>query len=149
MANGVKVSWKGVAGMMDGICGNTPAASCKMGNGSILRIYDNNTSVPAECDDSVSTNVLLAEMPLATSNTWGACVQTTGVITAAAITADSSANAAGTASFGRYFATDGTTALIQGLCGTSASDFNLNSLSISLGANVSVTNYATLTGPRH
>jgi hypothetical protein len=149
MAYGVKVSWKGVAGMMDGIGGNTPASTCKMGNGSVLRIYDNNTSVPTECDDSVSTNVLLAEMPLAAASTWGACVTTTGVMTAAAITADASANAAGTAAFGRYFATDGTTALIQGLCGTSVSDFNLNSVTISLGANVSVTNYATLTGPRH
>lgn len=149
MAYGVKVSWKGVAGMMDGIGGNTPAADCKMGSGAVLRIYDNTSSVPTECDDSVGTNVLLAEMPLNVTSTWGACVKTTGVMTAAAITADSSANNSGTASFGRYFATDGTSALIQGLCGTTASDFNLNSLTVAAGANVSVTNYATLTGPRH
>jgi hypothetical protein len=151
MAYGPKLSWKGVAGMMNGLCGTTqPGTSVHMGNGSMLRIYDNTGAVPTECDDAANINgaVLLAELTLA-STPFGTCVDTTGVITAAAITPDSSANATGTAAFARYFAADGTTALFQGLCGTSASDFILNSLSIQIGANVSCTNYATLTGARH
>ena len=145
MAYGPKLSWAAVARMMDGLCGNTAATGM---NSGLLRIYDNTTSVPTEADDSNSTNNLLAELTLA-ADAFGACNTGTGVITAAAITADSSANATGTAAYARYYDTNGTTSLFQGLCGTSASDFILNSLSIQIGANVSCTNYATLTGARH
>jgi hypothetical protein len=143
MAYDPKLSWKGVERQMNGFGGNTADTTI---NSGYLRIYDNTGAVPTNADDSNGTNVLLAELVL-NADAFGACAVGTGVLTAGAITADSSANAAGTASYGRYYLSDGTTCVFQGLCGTSASDFILNSLTIALGANVSCS-AATLTGAR-
>lgn len=134
MAADPKLSWAGVQAAMNGL-GDAM-------NSGYLRIYDNTAAIPTNADDSNGTNVLLAELTLA-ADAFGAC-SGAGVITAGTITADASANATGTASYGRYYASDGTTCLFQGTCGTSSADFILNSLSISAGANVSCSS-ATLT----
>lgn len=134
MAYDPKLSWAAVQAAMNGF-GDTL-------NSGYLRIYDNTSTVPSNADDSNGTNVLLAELTLA-ADAFGTC-SGSGVITAGTITADSSANATGTASYARYYKSDGTTCMFQGLCGTSASDFVLNSLSIQSGANVSCSS-ATLT----
>jgi len=63
------------------------------------------------------------------------------VATANAITADSSANATGTATWFRALESDGTTAVFDGSVGTSGANINLNSVAISVGAAVSVTSY--------
>lgn len=143
MAYAPKLSWAGVMRQMDGLAGNTADTTI---NSGYLRIYDNTTTVPTEADDSNSTNNLLAELTL-NADAFGAC-SGAGVITAGAIAADTSANATGTAAYARYYLANGTTCIFQGLCGTSASDFILNSLSIQIGANVSCS-AATLTGARH
>lgn len=103
----------------------------------MLRIYAVGSGVPANCDDAITDQTLLAELPLA-ADAFGAC-SGAGVITAGSITPDSSANAGGVAAFARYFKTGGTTAGFQGLCAlTSGGDFNIaTSLTIALGANVS------------
>jgi hypothetical protein len=113
----------------------------------ILRFYTVGSGVPTNCDDAITDQTLLAELTLA-ADAFGAC-NGSGVITAGTITADSSANAGGVASFGRYFKTGGVTAGFQGLCAlTSGGDFNVaTSLTISLGANVSCS-AATITMPR-
>ena len=118
MALDPKVPWTSVQTMMD-------AYGASFDTSGVLRIYDNTGAV------------LLAELNLA-ADAFGAC-SGSGVITAGTITADSSANAAGTANFARYFKTGGATCGFQGLCAlTSGGDFNIaTSLSISLGANVS------------
>jgi len=60
-----------------------------------------------------------------------------GLLTANAITQDSSADATGTAAFFRVTKSDGTV-LWQGTCGTAAADMILNSVAISAGAAVQV-----------
>jgi len=132
MALDPKVPWTSVQTMMD-------AYGASFDTSGMLRIYDNTGAVPTNCDDAANINgaVLLAELTLA-ADAFGAC-NGSGVITAGTITADSSANAAGTAAFARYFKTGGSVAGYQGLCAlTSGGDFNIaTSVTISLGANVS------------
>lgn len=137
MAADPKLSWDGVKAAMNGL-GDAF-------NSGYLRIYDDTGTIPTNADDSNNTNVLLATLTLG-ANAYGDC-SGAGVITAGTITADSSADATGTAAYGRYYASDGTTCLFQGTCGTSEADFILNSLSIAAGANVSCSS-ATLTMPR-
>jgi hypothetical protein len=130
MAVDPKVDWAEVQTMMN-------AFGATFDTSGVLRIYDGTGGVPANCDDAITTQVLLAELPLA-ADAFGTC-SGAGVITAGTITADSSANAAGTASFARYFKTGGTVAGFQGLCAlTSGGDFNIaTSLTIAIGASVS------------
>lgn len=74
-------------------------------NGGKLRIYSG--ARPANADASLGAAVLLAELTMnATSFS-----ESGGVLTAGAITADSDADATGTASFARLFQSDGTTAV--------------------------------------
>ena len=79
-----------------------------------------------------------------TCNATFAPASSGGVLTLNAITADSAADATGTASWFRLFKTDGTTIVLDGDVGTSGSDLNLNSVAISVGAAVAVTS-ATIT----
>ncbi len=65
-----------------------------------------------------------------------------GSKTAAAITADSSADATGTATWFTLVKSDGTTRVLDGSVGTSGANLNLNSVAISAGATVSVTSLA-------
>jgi hypothetical protein len=66
------------------------------------------------------------------------------VLTFSAITADSSANATGTATWWRAVDSTGA-AVVDGNCGTSGSDMNLNSTSITIGVQVSATGSNTIT----
>lgn len=99
-----------------------------------LRIYDG--TQPTNADTAVGAQVLLAELRFA-ADAFPAAVA--GVLTANAITDDSSANATGTATWFRALKSDGTTVLFDGNVGTSGCDLNLNSTAISSGAAVSVT----------
>lgn len=103
-----------------------------------LRIYDSTggTGQPATVDTAIGSQVLLAELRFAAT---AESSTTNGVITFASITADSSANATGTATWFRAFKSDGTTAIWDGSVGTASSTINLNTTSIQSGANVSVT----------
>lgn len=103
-------------------------------NSGYLRIYDG--SQPATADTAITTQVKLAELTF-NSTAFGAA--SAGVATANAITADTSADATGTASWFRAFKSDGTTAVFDGSVGTSSADLVLNSVAISSGAQVSVT----------
>lgn len=103
-----------------------------------LRIYDSTggTGQPATVDTAIGSQVLLAELRFANPSDAGAA---NGVITFSALTADSSANATGTATWFRAFASDGTTAIWDGSVSTSGATLNLNTTSIVIGAAVSVT----------
>lgn len=98
----------------------------------LLRIYDG--TKPAGPDTAITTQNLLAELTFS-DPAFGAA--SNGVATAAAITADASANATGTATWFRAVTSAGT-AIFDGEIGTSGSDLNLNSTSIQSGAEVSV-----------
>ena len=110
-------------------------AVCDLLDNGYLRIYDG--SQPANADTAVTTQTLLAELRWNAANAFGAA--SGGVATANAITADSSADATGTASWFRALKADGTTAVFDGSVGTSSADLILNSTAIAAGANVAVT----------
>jgi hypothetical protein len=97
-----------------------------------LRIYDSTgTGQPAGPDTAVTTQVILAELR------FGATAfpaPSGGVLTANAITSDSSANATGTATCFGCFKSDGTTPLIEGTVGTATSNLILGTTSIVSGA---------------
>ena len=103
---------------------------------SNLTIYSG--TMPADANASLSGNTVLAVLPLTTPTAFTAAAA--GVATANAITQDSSADNAGTASFFRILA-GGSTVVMQGSVGTSASDLVLNSTAISAGAAVSVSSF--------
>lgn len=102
----------------------------------LLRIYDGTR--PAS---GGAATTLLAELTFS-DPAFGAA--SSGTLTASAITDDSSANATGTATWFRAVDSNANW-VIDGDVGTSGSDLNLNSVSISIGQNVSVTSIV-LTG---
>lgn len=102
------------------------------GTATKLIIYSG--TPPTNAATALSGNTAIATL---TSLVYGTPNSTTAVMSLSA-TADSSA-VGGTAAFYRITKSDGTTAIEQGLCGTSGSDLNLNSLTIAAGANVSLT----------
>jgi len=114
--------------------------TASIGSAGILKIYSG--SVPADVGASLGAAVVLAQLTCGSPFAAGA---SGGVLTANAITTDSSADATGTATFFRI-TTSGGTAVIQGSVGTSGADLNLNSTGISAGASVSVTSMTITEG---
>lgn len=108
------------------------------GGSALLRIY--NGSRPST---GGAATTLLAEL---TCNGTFAAAASSGVLTLNAITNDSSANATGTATWFRIVKSDGTTHVVDGDCGTSGSDLNLNTTSIVSGGPVAVSSF-TVTAP--
>ncbi len=106
----------------------------RAGNAALLRIYSG--TQPATADTAVG-GTLLAELTMGTPS-FGAS-DTEGVVTAGAITQDSSANATGTAVYFRIVQSNGTTCVLDGACGTSGAELNLVSTSITSGQPVQVT----------
>ncbi len=99
-----------------------------------LRIYSGTR--PVDSDASLGAAVLLAEL------TFGATAfpsPVNGVLTANAITQDSSADATGTASFARLFEADGTTVFCDLSVGTSGAEINFSTLSFVTALIVQVT----------
>lgn len=111
-----------------------------IGNAGLLRIYSG--TVPTDANTALGAQVLLAEL---TSGSPFAPAPSAGVLTANAITQDSSANATGTASFFRAYDSGGTNCILQGSVGVSGQDLNLNTVSIVALGPVAVTSFA-LTG---
>lgn len=107
---------------------------------ALLRIYDGTR--PTNADTAVGAQVLLAEL---TFSDPSAAAASGGVLTASAITDDSSANATGTASWFRVVDSDGN-AGYDGNVGTAGSDLNLNSVAITAGGTVSVTSWVITAG---
>lgn len=101
------------------------------GANALLRIYDGTRPATGG-----AATTLLAEL---TCNATFAPAASGGTLTANAITADSSANATGTATWARIVKSDGTTFVLDCSVGTSGADINLNTTSIVSGASVSVT----------
>lgn len=116
------------------------AITTQIGTSGLIRIYDG--TPPANADASLSSNTLLAE--LACSSAFAAAASG-GVLTANSITADSSANATGTASFFRVL-TSGATVKIQGTVGAGSGDLSLNTVSIVASAQVSITSFVLTSG---
>lgn len=114
------------------------AITTAIGASGRLRIYDG--TQPTNPDTALGAQVLLADLACSATFAAGAA---SGVLTASAITADSSADATGTATWGS-FTTSGGTRKVDFSVGTSGADLNLNTVAIQSGAQVSVS-AATIT----
>lgn len=114
------------------------AITTRAGASALLRIYDG--SRPAT---GGAATTLLAEL---TCNATFAPAAVDGVLTLNAITADSSANATGTATWFRIVQSDGTTHVLDGDVGASGSDLNLTSTSIVATQSVSVSSFVLTEG---
>ena len=99
-----------------------------------LRIYDG--AQPATADTAIGAQVLLAELRF---NATSAPAAAAGLLTFNAFTSDSSANATGTAAWARALQSNGTSVVMDGTVGTATSDFIINSVAISSGAQVDCT----------
>lgn len=110
----------------------------RAGASALLRFYDG--SRPAT---GGTATTLLAEL---TCNATFAPAASGGVLTLNAIASDSSANATGTATWFRIVQSDGSTHVLDGNVGTSGSDLNLNSTSITAGGSVAVTSFVVTAG---
>jgi hypothetical protein len=105
-----------------------------------LRIYDG--TPPADADTALSGNTLLAQLTMSDPS---AAAASGDDWTASSITADSSADATGTATFFRILDSNAVVVL-QGTVGTSGADINLNSTSISATDNVAVSSLVITEG---
>lgn len=109
-------------------------------NSGTLAIY---TGTQPATPESAVTGTLLGTLTL-NATAFGAA--SGGVITANAITGDTTADATGTAGYFRIWKSDGTTAVLDGTVGTSGADLNLNSVAIQAGADIEITSL-TITLP--
>jgi hypothetical protein len=125
MANNFKLSNTAASAAADGVV--------DLADNGYIRIYDGTQA--ANANTAVGAQVLLAELRFG-ATAFGAA--SNGVATANAITADSSANATGTATWFRALKSDGSTVLFDGSVGTSSADLVLNSTAIQSGAAVSI-----------
>jgi hypothetical protein len=109
-------------------------------NSGYLRFYDGTQATNP--NTAIGAQVLLAELRWnATAFGASAASGSNRVITAGAITDDSSADATGTATWFRALKSDGTTAEMDGSVGVGTFNINMNSAAIQSGARVSVTSF--------
>lgn len=108
-------------------------AVCALANNGYVRIYDG--TQPADADTAVSDQTLLAEARLG-ATAFGAAVA--GVATANAITDDSSINEAGTPTWFRVLASNGSTVLFDGSAGASGCNMNVSGVPLVQGATLSI-----------
>lgn len=104
-----------------------------------LRIY--NGSKPATADTALGAQTLLAELRFAATSAPAAVA---GVLTFSGLTADSDADATGTASWARCLKSDGTSAVMDvtvGDAGDAPVNVQLNSKAIQQHAQVSVSSF--------
>jgi hypothetical protein len=110
-------------------------------NGGSLRIYDG--TQPTDADTALGAQVLLAQLTL---NATAFAAASGGAKAANAITADASANATGTATWGSLV-TSGGTRLMDFTVGTGTHDLVINSTAIQSGAEVSCSAFSVTQAP--
>ena len=118
------------------------AITTDVGTNGYIRIYSGTR--PTNVGTALSGNTLLAE--LRGNATAFAAAASSGVLTLNAITADSAADATGTATFARIFKSDGTTAVFDCSVGTSGTDIVFNTVSFVSGANVAISSWTITDG---
>lgn len=101
-----------------------------------LRIYGGGSGRPAGPSTAITDQTLLAELRF---NATAVSSEANGVLTFAAITKDSSANASGTAGWARCLKSDGTTAIADISVDTSDANLVLATTTITAGVEVDVT----------
>lgn len=116
------------------------AITTRAGASALLRFYDGTRPATGA---AITSQVKLAEL---TCNATFAPAASGGALTLNAITADSSADATGTATWFRIVKSDGTTFVMDGSVSTSGSDLNMNSTSFTAGGSVSTTSFTITAG---
>ena len=116
------------------------AITSRAGASALLRFYDGTRPATA---GAITTQVLLAEL---TCSATFAPAAAAGVLTANAITQDSSANASGTVTWLRLVKSDGTTFVLDGNVAAAGSDLNLTPTAITLGQPVQVSSWIITEG---
>jgi hypothetical protein len=111
----------------------------EIGTSGFLRIY--NGTQPTGPDTALAGNTLLAELPLSSTFAAGA---SGGVLTASAITDETSAIATGTQTWFSLVTSAGVR-IVDGSCGNGSGDLNLSG-TITLGGTVSVTSLTITDG---
>lgn len=111
-------------------------ALARLLDGGWCDIYDG--AQPATGDTAIGAQVKLAHIGF---NVTSAPAASAGVLTMNAMTADSSADATGTATWARCYQANGTTAVMDVSVGTATSNIILNSVAISIGAQVSISSF--------
>ena len=114
------------------------------GHGGYIKIYSG--TQPADPDTALSGNTLLATFVFAATafgSDSGPAAGTSGTLTTTGSipTTTVTAAATGTASFARLFKSDGTTAVLDLTVGTSGTDVILNSTSITVSGNVTLSSF--------
>ena len=110
------------------------------GTAAIIRIYDGTQA--ADPDTAVGAQVLLAELTMSATSFGAATDANPGaLITASAITSDSSANATGTASWFRMLTQAAGTTIADGSVGTASADLIMNTVSITSGSIVAISSF--------
>ena len=125
MANNVKTAVATRNAMADLIGDNL--------NNGFVRVYDG--TQPADADTAITTQNLLATATFG-ADAFGAAAG--GIITANAISPDTSIDLTGTATWFRVVRSNGTTVEFDGTVGTSGADMNVNSVAFSAGASFSI-----------
>lgn len=116
--------------------------------GSTASVIDIRSGAQPADPDTTATGTLLATLTFSDPAFGGATDGAPGgLLTASAITSDSSADATGTAGYFRIRATGtGADDVADGEVGTSGADLNMNTVSITSGSTVSITSM-TVTMP--
>ncbi len=121
-------------------------AQLDAGTQAWIGIYDG--TIPTDADTAIGAQVLLAELLFTASPSFGAATDGApgGLITANAITSDSSANATGTASWARIRTQSGGTAIADVDVGTAATIIVFNTVAFTAGSTVAISSF-TFTMP--
>ena len=133
MASNIKIVTTTRNAMVDAI-------TTAVGASGLLKIYDG--AQPTTVATALGAQVLLAQLALSATFAPAAA---SGVLTANAITQDSSADATGTAAW-YSLQTSAAVRVVEGTVAASGADLNLNTVSIVLGGPVAVTSF-TYTAP--
>lgn len=115
------------------------------GSAAIIELYDG--SKPADADTAVGAQVKLATLTMSATAFGSVSDAAPGAImTAATITGDSSADATGTATWGRLLTQAAGTVILDFTVGTSGADVNFNTVSFVSGSTVDISSL-TITQP--
>lgn len=115
------------------------------GTAAIIRIYDG--AQPTDADTAVGAQVLLATLTMSATAFGAVSDDTPGAImTAAAISPDTSADATGTAAWFRILTQSGGTTIMDGSVGTSGADMNFNTVSFTAGSQIEISSMVAFIG---
>ena len=108
------------------------------GTAAVIEIYDG--TPPTDADTAIGAQVKLATLTMNATAFGSVSDDTPGAImTAAAITPDSSADATGTAAWFRLSTQAAGTVIFQGTVGTSGANINFNTVSFTATSEISIT----------